>query len=146
MADVEKAEVVQAQQTSPHAGALRAFLVGAARVRPEVITMVKSLEGLFTALHKDKLLVVKRFKPTVIHVAALGATVKVRGMARRQGTNVVPCLVFYVGDREVPVKMVVAPAHTAWTWVENAGLGVAGQPVDAETTCRVFLALLAGEV
>jgi hypothetical protein len=152
MADVvERAEAPQAapqvQQQNPHAGALRAYLTGSARVRPEIVQAMKSLHGLFSGLVEDKLLVVKAVRPTVLHVSPrLGPTIRVKGVARRQGTSIVPCVIFSVVDREVPVKMILAPNHTTWTWAESAGLGVSGQSVDADTTCRVFLALLAGEV
>lgn len=150
MADAEKINPLAAQsqpvQQNPHAGALRAFLTGAARLRPDMVQAVKSLESLFSGLQTDKLIVVKVLRPTALRVSAIGVTITVRGMARRQGTAIVPCMLFSVDGRELPVKMIVAPNHTAWTWVENAGLGVSGQQVDAETTCRVFLALLAGEV
>jgi hypothetical protein len=140
------AEAGQEVAPQANAAALRAFLAGAAHVRPEITKVLKSVQSLFAGLQADKLLAVKPVGALGLRVSAGSPVVTLRGGARRQGTSIVPCIVFRVDDRVAPVRMLLAPTHTAWSWAESAGLGVDGKAVDADSTCKVFLALLAGEV
>ena len=132
-----------------HDKALRAFLTEAKGGRPAVAKVLLSIQrGLFAGLEKDGLVVMrsKGEAPQALRVVGAGRAVTLEGAAHRQGAQLVPCITFRVGDRPVHVKLLLPPGGGAWVWSEAAGLGVDGQPISTETTCKVFLKLLAGEV
>lgn len=129
--------------------ALRVFLTEAKAARPAIAKVLLSIQrGLFAGLEKDGLVAMRSRgdAPRTLRVAGAGRVVTLEGVAHRQGAQVVPCIAFRVGDRPLPVKLLLPPGGGSWVWGESAGLGVDGQQITTETTSKVFLKLLAGEV
>jgi len=143
----------QEPQGSASGKELRAFLSGFKAARPEIAKVLVNIRlGLFAGLEQDKLLIMdfgnsgSAKAPTMLRVDGARRSVVLKGTARLQDGAVVPCIEFRVGDRAVHVKLLFPPRSGAWVWSESAGIGVDGQPLTTETTSKVFLKLLAGEV
>lgn len=136
-------------QTKPEqkqsGAALRAFLTSAKATRAPIVEVLGSIQALFAKLQAEGMLVTKAARQS-LRVSGAGRAVILEGTCRRDGEKVVPCITFRVGDRAVHLKLLRAPGGTAWTWSDGAGIGVDGQPISPETTSKVFLALLSGEV